>query len=313
MQVICPLSGSSEVVLLEKVATETLAKIYYQILKQDITSEFDNLTEIGFYHCPESDLKFFHPAVTGSELFYEKLQNFDWYYLDEKTEYEAASCYIKPSDRVLEIGCGKGVFSEKITAKEYVALEYSQQAQIWASQKNIKVLNESIEQHCLNNSEKYNVVCSFQVLEHIAEVHIFIEASIKCLKPGGLLIYSVPSADSFISAVKNNVLNMPPHHISWWSDKSLQYIANIFGLKVIEIHHEKLAKIHKKLYVNLILLKALANTIAYKSNSLLIDRSWLYRIMSKTSILGSRWLEKGFWDSRVLPNGHSVTVVYQKP
>ncbi len=313
MSVLCPLSGSAKVVLLEKISKDTLAKMYEKMLNDSMLSEFNSIKEISFYYCSESDLKFFYPMVTGSELFYEKLQNFDWYYLDEKEEYEYASSYIKPADKVLEIGCGKGGFSEKITAQEYTGLEFSQKAQTWASQKNIMVLNESIEQHSINHSEKYSVVCSFQVLEHIAEIHSFIEASIKCLKPGGLLIYSVPSADSFIASVKNSILNMPPHHISWWSDKSLQHIAHIFGLKVIDIHHEKLAEIHRRWYVSSILLKALENSIGYKSNNLLIDRSWLYKIMSRISVLGSKWLEKGLLDSRFLPNGHSVTIVYQKP
>ncbi|MGK7894838.1 MAG: class I SAM-dependent methyltransferase [Xenococcus sp. (in: cyanobacteria)] len=313
MTLLCPLSGSQKVILLEKISKDTLAKMYKKMLKDSILSEFNSIKEIGFYHCSESDLKFFYPMVTGSELFYEKLQNFDWYYLDEKEEYEYASSYIKPSDKVLEIGCGKGVFSEKITAQEYTGLEFSQKAQTWASQNNLKVLNESIEQHSLNNTEKYSVVCSFQVLEHIAEIHSFIEASIKCLKPGGLLIYSVPSADSFIASVKNNILNMPPHHISWWSDKSLQHIAHIFGLKVIDIHHEKLAEIHRRWYVSSILLEALANSISYRSNNLLIDQSFTYKIMSKSANLGSKWLEKGFLDNKVLPNGHSVTGIYQKP
>ncbi len=313
MSVLCPLSGSAKVVLLEKISKDTLAKMYEKMLNDSMLSEFNSIKEISFYYCSESDLKFFYPMVTGSELFYEKLQNFDWYYLDEKEEYEYASSYIKPADKVLEIGCGKGGFSEKITAQEYTGLEFSQKAQTWAYQKNIKVLNESIEYHSINHSEKYSVVCSFQVLEHIAKINSFIQASIKCLQPGGLLIYSVPSADSFLASVKNNILNMPPHHISWWSDKSLQYIAHIFGLKIIDIHHEKLAEIHRRWYLSSVLLKALENSIGYKSNNLLIDRSLLYRSMSRTATLGSRWLEKGFLDSKVLPDGHSVTGIYQKP
>ncbi|MGV2387332.1 MAG UNVERIFIED_CONTAM: hypothetical protein LVR29_00250 [Microcystis novacekii LVE1205-3] len=51
--------------------------------------------------------------ITGSENFYEKLQVFDWYYLEEKNEYDYASQFIKPSDSVLEIGCGKGSFCSK--------------------------------------------------------------------------------------------------------------------------------------------------------------------------------------------------------
>ena len=313
MTVFCPLSGSDQVVLLEKITQDTLVKMYQKKIGNSIMSEFDNVREIGFYHCPESDLKFFYPMVTGSESFYENLQDIDWYYLDEKEEYEYAARYIQPSDVVLEIGCGKGAFAEKITAREYVGLEFSRKAQTSASQKNIKVLNESIEQHSIDRAKKYSVVCSFQVLEHVAEIHSFIEASIKCLKPGGLLIYSVPSADSFVSSIKNYVLNMPPHHLSWWSDKSLQHISDIFALKVIDIHHEKLAEIHKQWYSYSILIKALENTIGYKSDKLLIDRSWLYQIMSMTSVLGSKWLKKGLVDSKALPNGHSVTCVYQKP
>jgi 2-polyprenyl-3-methyl-5-hydroxy-6-metoxy-1,4-benzoquinol methylase len=313
MKVFCPLSGSDRVILLEKISVDILAQMYHKKIGDSIMSEFEGVEEIGFYHCLESDLKFFYPPVTASEQFYEKLQNTDWYYLDEKEEYDYASSYIEASDTVLEIGCGKGAFADKITTQAYTGLEFSQNAQDLAIQKNIKVLNESIEQHSINHAEQYDVVCCFQVLEHVANINSFIEASIKCLKPGGILIYSVPSADSFISLIKNFILNMPPHHISCWSDKSLQYVSNIFGLKVIEIHHEQLAKIHRQSYLTQIILKALENTIGYQSNNLLVDRSWLYKIMCVVSNLGSKWLEKGLIDDRTLPNGHSVTCIYQKP
>ena len=311
MTVLCPLSGSDRVVLLEKISTGSLAKMYQKKIG-DINSEFDDVPEIGFYHCSESDLKFFYPVVTGSESFYEKLQQIDWYYLNEKEEYQYAKDYIKESDAVLEIGCGKGAFAEKIAAKNYIGLEFSHKAQALAAEKNIEVLTESIEQHAANHSEQYSVVCSFQVLEHVADIHSFVESSIKCLKPGGLLIYSVPSADSFVATIKNYVLNMPPHHQSWWSDKSLHHISELFNLKVVDVHHEKLAEIHKQWYSYSILIGAIANITKYKSNKLLIDRSLPYRLMSLASVLGSKWLEKGL-TRKGLPDGHSVTYVYQKP
>ena len=312
MTVLCPLSGSDRVVLLEKIPTDSLIEMYQKKIGDSIHSEFADVREIGFYHCVESDLKFFYPMVTGSELFYEKLQQIDWYYLDEKKEYQYAAGYIRESDEVLEIGCGKGAFAEKIAAKSYIGLEFSRQAQALAAEKNIKVLTESIEQHAANHSEQYSVVCSFQVLEHVAEIHSFVEASVECLKPGGLLIYTVPSADSFVASIKNYVLNMPPHHLSWWSDKSLYHISELFGLKVVDAHHEKLADIHKQWYSYSILIKALENITKYKSNKLLIDRSLPYRLMSIASVLGSKLLEKGLAD-KGLPDGHSVTYVYQKP
>ena len=313
MSITCPLSGSSQVVLVEKVASQKLAKLYEKNLGDNILSEFNDVSEIGFYHCPESDLKFFHPSITGSESFYEKLQKFSWYYLDDKEEYEYASSYIKPGDKVLEIGCGKGVFAEKITAKEYVGLEFSKLAQEWAAQRNITVLNESIEEHSMNNAEEYDLVCSFQVLEHIADIQSFIKASIRCLKPGGLLIYSVPRSDCFIASVKkNSILNMPPHHVSWWSSKSMQYISQFFDLELVDLHYEKLAKVHTRWYVSSVILKAIEKAIGYKNKSELIDTSWLYKTMTTAATFGSRLIEKDFLNGKELPDGHSVTGVYQK-
>ena len=311
MELSCPLTGSSKIVLIENINANFLIKRYKKRFNCDISSELKNIKEIGFYHSCDSDLRFFYPMVTGSELLYEKLQNFDWYYQEEKEEYEYACQYIKESDLVLEIGCGKGAFSEKITCQKYIGLEYSQKAKTLASN-NITILNEFVQEHSINNSENYTVVLGFQVLEHVAEIHSFIEASLNCLKPGGLLIFSVPSADSFVSCLKNNTLNMPPHHVSWWSDKSLRYVAQIFGLKILDIHHEKLAEIHRRWYASSILLQALEKTIGYDSKNQLIDRSLTYKILSKISVWGARWLARGIRDPRFLPNGHSVTVVYQK-
>jgi cyclopropane fatty-acyl-phospholipid synthase-like methyltransferase len=268
------------------------------------------IEEIGFYYCRESNLRFFHPAVTGSESFYEKLQKFDWYYLDDKAEYACASQFIKESDSVLEIGSGKGAFAKKIKTQRYVGLEFSQEAQRLASMNGISILSESIQDHAIAHPEKYDVVCSFQVLEHVADLNSFIKASVGCLKPGGILIYSVPSADSFISLTKNNILNMPPHHISWFSDICLEYIGEKFNLKAINIIHEKVADIHKEWYASSIVFESLSNLLGSKFS--LVERSIKYKILSKLAQRAGWFVAKGLSDERSLPIGHSVTVIYEK-
>ncbi|MBW4506543.1 MAG: class I SAM-dependent methyltransferase [Scytonematopsis contorta HA4267-MV1] len=313
MNVICPLSKSLNNSKIEEIKVSQLVKLYSNLLKVDISSEFDGLEKIEFFHCPESDLKFFHPSITGSEFLYEKLQEIDWYYMDEKDEFDYAKRYINEYDSVLEIGCGKGAFAKKIAPKNYTGLEFSQKAQAAAHRNGIMVINESIEAHAIIKSSSYSIVCAFQVLEHISEIYEFIEASLKCLKPGGLLIYSVPSAESFFSSVKNLTLNLPPHHVSWWSDKSLNHIAKIFNLKVIDINHEKLSDVHKVRYASSIILKSIEKILSYQSNNLLIDLSLIYNIMSKISLLGGTVLAQKFCNPNSLPDGHTVTVVYQKP
>lgn len=105
---------------------------------------------------------------------------------------------------------------------------------------------------------------------------------------------------------------MPPHHVSWWSDKALRSIADLFGLNVIDVHHGKLEDIHKRLYLSCVLSEAIKNNFGFHDKERLIDRSLNHKIISKISSIGSRFLEKGLANPKILPNGHSLTVVYQK-
>jgi 2-polyprenyl-3-methyl-5-hydroxy-6-metoxy-1,4-benzoquinol methylase len=312
MKITCPLSSSTNLNIIEEVATKDLNKKYQKMLGADISEEFGQTEKIGLYHCLDSDLRFFYPTITASESFYEKLQKFDWYYLDEKEEYNYASQYIKSSHSVLEIGSGKGAFAQKIASQNYVGLEFSQTAMELAKQNKITILNQSIQQHSVNFPETYDIVCAFQVLEHIGDIASFVEASLKCLKPGGLLIYSVPSADSFISLAKNNILNMPPHHVTWWSDKSLEYIGQKYNLKIIELHHEKLSDIHKRWYASTLASISLYELLNISKGNMLIEKRLIHKILSKLASLVGKILVLGLKDDKVLPCGHSVTSVYQK-
>jgi 2-polyprenyl-3-methyl-5-hydroxy-6-metoxy-1,4-benzoquinol methylase len=311
MSIVCPLSGSSNVTLIEQINASDLIKMYNQALQADISKEFGDVKQIGYYHCIDSDLRFFYPMVTGSEKFYEHLQKNPWYYIDDKAEYSYANNFIKESDLVLEIGCGRGAFSQKISTKKYVGLEFSQKAKEIAFSKGIIIENESIQSHSVAHPAKYDVVCSFQVLEHISEIRSFIESSIKALKPGGLLIYSLPSADSFLSLITNNFFNMPPHHVSFWSDKSLKHLAEIFGMKIVNIEHEKLAEWDKVSWASSIILESLRNWLGFQSG--LLDMSLKYKVLEKISLSTGEILAKGLINPKVLPQGHSVNVVYQKP
>ncbi len=296
--------------LLEKVKTKDLITLYHRTFNMNISSEFKGLDEIGFYHCAESDLKFFYPVVMGSEFFYEKLQEFNWYYLDEKDEFVYASEFIKESDELLEIGAGKGAFRKKVKAKEYIGLEFSWNARDMALKDGIKVLNESIEQHAKNNEGKYDVVCSFQVLEHVNNIRSFIESSIACLKPDGLLICSVPNADSFLSSIRNGILNMPPHHVTWWTDKSLHSIAMIFGLEMVELKCEVLSDVHRNLYSSTVVSNAF-NFILGRSPGL-IDTSLLGRFINIVTIVLGRFYSMGIINKNVRPHGHTITAVFRK-
>lgn len=310
MSIVCPLSGSATIELIETIKIDDLVEVYKNSVKQDVSSEFQQLEQINLYRCSESGLLFFEPAVTGSERFYEQLQQFSWYYMDDKNEYDYAKEFIEEADFVLEIGCGKGAFAKKIASQYYTGLEFSKAAQDAAIQAGITVINETIQVHGRQNPEKYDVVCAFQVLEHVAEVHSFIESSIACLKPGGLLIYSVPSADSLARHVINFALDSPPHHVTRWTDQALQNLANYFPLKLVDLWHEPLQPIHRKFYAETICKNALFKLAKKKSKN--IDLSFSTIVLLKLSRWLGKYLAGGISDTELFPRGISVTVVYQK-
>ncbi len=101
----------------------------------------------------------------------------------------------------------------------------------------------------INRGEIFNVICGFQVLEHLSEPFDYLEAIIKILAPGGSLILCVPNKESFLK-YQDNLLDMPPHHMTKWNLDTLKYLEKLFPLKLIRESFEPLAKLHISGYVS---------------------------------------------------------------
>lgn len=237
-KLISPVSGSGNVLKIGRLSKKWLMKWYKKIYNVDIAYLFKDIDEISMYKCLDTGYEFYYPFVEGDELFYEKLQvEKKDYYRDWKWENEVILPFIREGSSVLDIGCGAGGFlsnlQNKLSGLTVRGLEFNEKAIEAASQKGIYVTKETVAEHALTYGDNYDVVCSFQVLEHIACVRAFITDCIKLLKPGGLLIFSVPNNDSFQGYYKYDVLNKPPHHAGRWNDQSLKSIADIFNIKFL--------------------------------------------------------------------------------
>jgi len=164
---------------------------------------------------------------------------------------------MKENADILEIGCGEGAFKSLINCRTYTGLEFSDRAIKKATAKGLNVLKQTIEEYALLNNERFDIVCCFQVLEHVENPENFIKRSIACLKQGGKFIIAVPSEDSFINQAVNFYLNMPPHHVSRWTDESLKNIAILNNLELSSLIHEPLQSFHKLFYLKTLITKRL--------------------------------------------------------
>ncbi|MGB3852024.1 MAG: class I SAM-dependent methyltransferase [Tunicatimonas sp.] len=249
MNVKSPLTGSNNTTWLKSIAISYIKEQYRKQCNIDVSSFFEGLKDISIYRDNDTGYCFYYPCtVAGDDKFYEKLQQFDWYYMPWKWEHQQAATLLSKGMKVLEVGCAQGSFLKKIVNEhqiEATGLELNKSAAHKANSAGLNVLTETIQGHAQQHADTYDLVCSFQVVEHIANVNSFLEAQVRVLKPGGKLIISVPNNGGFLGNDNNNFLNMPPHHMGLWDGNSLKNISNIYGLTHQGNYFEPLQEYHK--------------------------------------------------------------------
>ena len=97
--------------------------------------------------------------------------------------------------RILDIGCGGGLLSEpmaKMGAKVMGADAGEtniEVARIHAEQSGVKVdYRATTAEDLAASNEKFDVVLNMEVVEHVADVDLFMTACAKMVKPGGLML-----------------------------------------------------------------------------------------------------------------------------
>lgn len=306
----CPLCKCDEIDVVEKVLVKDISLLYKRMFGIATQHLFSQHTHIDFCRCQKCDLEFFDPMICGDQNFYSHLNDLPWYYFDDKPEFEYAKGYINHADRVLEIGAGKGAFGKKVSKSNYVGLEFSDNAIEIAKSNGIQIVKESIQKYSKNHVNEFDYVCSFQVLEHVDATHDFLASAIAALRVGGIFVVSVPSSNSFGRFVSNSCLDLPPHHVTRWSDDSLKSIAKIFNLEVVDIHHEKLQEDHKLFYASTIFSTAISKFFGVQFKY--VDLSIRSRLIGKASRLLARIFTSGLINSDLYAPGLSVVAVYKK-
>jgi SAM-dependent methyltransferase len=249
--ILSPITHSPNVKVIKKISSKTIVELYQSDLEVDVQTFFNKIDYVFLCKCIDTGFLFYHPEnLSGDESFYNRLKvqlpakYNTQYYSDWKWEYDVCINYIKKTDKVYEIGCGNGNFLMKLAEKGIENIsgsELNMDSVLSAKNKGLNVEYKTIQDKAKIILDSYDVVCTFQVLEHIYDVKSFLDSSLKILKKGGKLIIAVPFNNPYLFGHDIlNTLNLPPHHMGLWNLKTFKSLQKHFPLKLEKLIIEKL-------------------------------------------------------------------------
>jgi 2-polyprenyl-3-methyl-5-hydroxy-6-metoxy-1,4-benzoquinol methylase len=311
----CPL-GHGSVRVMEQVETAELAQAWrrrFGLSASCLVAGTADRRDLDFCECGTCRLRFFHPLIAGDADFYRSLARSHWWGHSEvafsKPEWDLALRYIKPGDAVLDVGCGGSRFDRQLPERcSYVGLELNADQVAHLKDAGTDARLESIQDHAKDHQGRYDAVCMFQIIEHVADVRSFVSACAACVQPGGLLIVGCPNGNGFLRMQCDNLMNMPPHHVTWWSREPLEYLGHhlnmtIEAMEESELEKEYLHSFMRELWMRRLFVPADGRQFALSGSR--------YRLSEFAAKVMSRLTRS--WISSFAPaiKGHTITVAYR--
>jgi len=136
------------------------------------------------------------------------------------------SAHIKPTDTVLDFGCGSGLLLKGLNCARRIGVEINPAAAAFARDGGVEVHDsvDAIPDNCAD------VVISNHALEHTLRPLDELKALRRKLRPGGRIVIVVP-CDSFACHYEPGDVN---HHLYSWSPMNLGNLLTEAGFKVEE-------------------------------------------------------------------------------
>lgn len=242
-----PVSVKANVKLIKEYSKQEIIDLY-RSQRIDVSRFFISTDTISLYECMDTNYRFFYPQfIFGDNEFYQDLYSkIPGYYHSNRWEHEQALKMLPKNCTLLEVGCGDGYFLEasKERCLTSEGIELNTKAVDKARAKGLQVSELTIQNFTESNKKKFDVVCCFQVLEHIYDVHSFITSMLQCLSHQGMLIIAVPNNNPYLfKHDQDHFLNLPPHHAGLWNIQSLTNLEKFYPIKVSKIMYEPLVEL----------------------------------------------------------------------
>lgn len=250
IQSTCPLCRNREAQLLYTVTSAQAAQHF--VLEQveperhrQLRSHIETLWEQSccrVVHCTACEFGFGDPFVAGDAEFYRLAFSGEGYPA-WKWEYDATLQVLRAREpdefTLLELGAGNGAFVQAVTPaltpKENVlCTEYSAPGQQAIRSYGIQCTATDVRAWTAAEHEsRFDVICMFQVLEHLDRLDLLFERLSHIAAPNAQLFIAVPNAErTAFQEQHGGLLDMPPNHIGRWNRQCFQQLGR-FGWELV--------------------------------------------------------------------------------
>ncbi len=214
--------------------------------------------DLDYQRCNDCRTVYINPRPTEEQLagFYQNSQNYDYWnkYIFPATDNARREKIFKPRalkvkeicekqnlrpKTLVEVGAGFGTFCEEISKlgfiENVIAVEPTPGLAETCKKKGLNVINAPIEKAEFERGSA-DLVCSFEVIEHLFDPADFIQKCAEILRPGGLAIMTNPNGEGF------DIVVSPQHagavdveHLNYFNPHSMHVLFERFGFEIVEV------------------------------------------------------------------------------
>lgn len=148
--------------------------------------------------------------------------------------------------RVLDVGCGTGsvtLIANRDRGNTVLAIEPDPERAAVARARGLSVHNGLLDEAFLAEHGGFDVVMSSDVIEHTVAPAEFVQMMARALRPGGLLLISVPNVAHW--SVRLNLLFgrfdyeptgiMDATHLRWFTSRTIAELVDRAGFEILEL------------------------------------------------------------------------------
>jgi 2-polyprenyl-3-methyl-5-hydroxy-6-metoxy-1,4-benzoquinol methylase len=136
-----------------------------------------------------------YPPAAFESLFHRESTNW-WFIQRNQLILWALQRFMPTFDSLLEIGCGTGFVLQAIHAQHphatLTGTDYFAEGLAYAKQRLPNVHLMQLDAQTMSDTQKYDVIGAFDVLEHIPDDQLVLQNCARALTPNGMMFISVP-------------------------------------------------------------------------------------------------------------------------